>query len=253
MTRLGLTGWCRCLLPVTAAALVLVGQTPRGNQDTSIPGASKHTPIFVQADQLPARDLLEAPPANDSAETKSELAELHRIQDSRTPAQVAQAQVDDREEDIFVYREVVGEKLDPTRLPLTAALSGKVHSDEDVIVSPTKTYFGRPRPFMIDPSIHPVCKHDADFSYPSGHSTTGYLEAFLLAEMVPEKREPILKRADSYAYDRVVCGVHFPSDVHASRYVAAAMFGFLLNNPDFMQEFKAAKKETRSALGLPLN
>ena len=42
---------------------------------------------------------------------------------------------------------------------------------------------------------------------------TGYLEAMILAEIVPEQREAIFfVRADDYAHNRWVCGAHYPSD-----------------------------------------
>jgi acid phosphatase (class A) len=89
-----------------------------------------------------------------------------------------------------------------------------------------------------------------DYSYPSGHSTTGYLEALVLTMIVPEKRDAILARADDYAYSRVVCGVHYRTDVEASKSVAYAMIGVMMNNPQFKEELQAARSETRLALGI---
>jgi acid phosphatase (class A) len=43
------------------------------------------------------------------------------------------------------------------------------------------------------------------------------LEALVLIMMVPENRDAILTRADDYAHSRVVCGVHYPTDVEASK------------------------------------
>jgi len=48
-------------------------------------------------------------------------------------------------------------------------------------------------------SLHPVCKLNAEpTSYPSGHTLSGYLLAFALVEMVPEKSKEILARAADY-------------------------------------------------------
>jgi membrane-associated phospholipid phosphatase len=89
-----------------------------------------------------------------------------------------------------------------------------------------------------------------DYGYPSGHATTGYLEALALVQMVPEKRDAILARADDYAHSRVVCGVHYPSDTAAGKLVAYSMMGIMMINPQFRKELEAAKAETRKALGL---
>jgi acid phosphatase (class A) len=89
-----------------------------------------------------------------------------------------------------------------------------------------------------------------DYAYPSGHGTTGYLEGLVLTLIIPEKRDAILARADDYAHSRLVCGVHYPSDVVASKYVAYATMGIMMNNPQFKRELAAAKSEVRSVLGL---
>jgi hypothetical protein len=63
-----------------------------------------HAGFYVDPATLAIVPLLPAPPLQDSAAVASELAELHRIEHSRTPAQVAAAVADDQEEDIFSYR-----------------------------------------------------------------------------------------------------------------------------------------------------
>jgi acid phosphatase (class A) len=68
--------------------------------------------------------------------------------------------------------------------------------------------------------------------------------------MVPEKRREILERADDYAHNRLVCGVHYPSDIAASRNAAYAVFGYMLGTPRFQMELAAARAETRKHLGL---
>jgi len=209
--------------------------------------------VFVTPEQMPVASFLPTPPANDSAATRAELAELHHLQDTRTPAEVAHAQADDAEEDIFIFRDVLGDKFDKENLPLTALLGEHVHGNEGVVVNPAKNFFRRPRPYQFDTTLKPVCKTTAntqDYSYPSGHSTTGYLEALTLALMVPEKRDAILARADDYAHSRLVCGVHFPADPRASRMVAYATIGLMMANPEYQTELEAAKTETRKALGL---
>jgi acid phosphatase (class A) len=82
---------------------------------------------------------------------------------------------------------------------------------------------------------------------------TGYLEAFTLAEIAPEKRAEILARADDYAHSRLVCGVHYPSDVEASRTVAYAVFGYMLATPRFQRDLAVAREEMRAKLGLAAN
>jgi acid phosphatase (class A) len=236
-----------CLSCVTARV-----QEPRAAVAAVVkPPKAKHEPYFVHPDRLPLLTLIPAPPADGSEKTKAEFAELHRIQDARTPEQVKAAQADDAEEDIFIYRTVLGPSFNPQALPLTAALSAHVHGDEPVASNGLKEHFERPRPYQVDATLHPVCKvttqHNA---YPSGHTVSGYLLAFTLAQMVPEKSTEILLRADNYAHNRLVCGVHTASDLEASRLIAYAVFGSMLEEPRFQKELAEARAETRKALGL---
>jgi acid phosphatase (class A) len=75
----------------------------------------------------------------------------------------------------------------------------------------------------------------------------------VLIEMVPEKRDAILARADEYARNRLVCGVHYPSDIQASKLVAYSIHSVMDTNPQFQKELAAARVELRQALGLPLS
>jgi acid phosphatase (class A) len=198
--------------------------------------------------------LVPAPPAVDSAANKAELAELHRIEQARTQEQVAAAKRDEDEEDMFAFKTVLGADFNPEALPLTAALGEHVKNEQSVAGAQLKADFPRVRPYNADKTLHPVCAvTDAVNSYPSGHALTGYLEAFTLVEMAPEKHGAILERADEYAHNRLVCGVHYPSDIEESRRVALLIFGYMMASPKFHQDLAAAKLEMRTKLGFSTN
>lgn len=225
-------------------------QTPKDSSDVA-PAKPHHEPSYFHPDRLPLASILPGPPSGDSEAAKMELDDLHRIQDARTTEQVKAAQADDVEEDIFVYRTVLGANFNAHSLPLTAALSARVHGDEPIASNPLKDLYKRPRPYQVDTTIHPVCKvteqHNA---YPSGHALSGYLLALTLVQMVPEKKAEILERADDYAHNRLVCGVHTASDLEASRRAAYAVFGSIVGDSRFQQDLSGARAETRHALGL---
>ncbi len=209
------------------------------------------SPYYFDPQVLRLFPLLPPPPSPSSATTREELALLHRIEATRTPAEVAAAQADDDEEDIFSYRGVAGEGFTAAELPLTAALSAHVHNEEGAASDELKRLFARPRPYQADATLHPVCKTTTAFnSYPSGHTLSGYLLAFTLIQMLPEKKQQILDRADDYAHNRLVCGVHYPSDLEASRKTAYAIFGYMMATPRFARELQAARTEVRTHLGL---
>ncbi len=151
-----------------------------------------------------------------------------------------------------MFKNVLGRSFTAEALPVTSSLSARLRKDESAASSPLKKIYLRPRPYQVDSTLHPVCRLDPEpTSYPSGNSLSGYLLAFTLVQLVPEKRQQIFDRADEYVHNRLICRVHYASDTEASRRVAYAIFGSLVT-PDFQRDLAAAREETRRKLGLPL-
>jgi acid phosphatase (class A) len=247
-------------LTASVTALLLSGGL-FGQTSSSIPAATEapsktptaHASYYLDPLPLHLDLILPPPPARGSATSAAELTELHRIESVRTPAQVTQAEADDHEEDIFIFKTVLGPHFTAEALPITAALSAHVRKDEAAASSPLKSIYRRPRPYQVDSTLHPVCPLNPEpTSYPSGHSLSGYLLAFTLVQLVPEKRQEIFARVDEYVHNRLICGVHYASDTEASRRVAYVIFGSLVASPRFQQDLIAAREETRTKLGLPL-
>ena len=83
-------------------------------------------------------------------------------------------------------------------------------------------------------------------SYPSGHSTRGWTVAMVLARVAPDRAELVLKRAEDYMESRLICGMHFPSDVEAGHDVAIAVVSHLDAAPEFQADLDRARKEHTS-------
>ncbi len=204
-------------------------------------------PSFVSTEETQAFHILLAPSAAQSDKTRAELAELHRFEDTRSDTQKAAAMADDKEESIFIFKQQIGEWFNAQTLPQTAAFGTRVKNDEGINTAPAKKGFARVRPYNLDTSLHPVCvTKTIDDSYPSGHATTGYLMALTLIDMLPEKRDAILARADDYANNRLICGVHFRSDIEASKLVAYTIHAVMANKPQYQQELAVARAELQS-------
>ncbi len=207
---------------------------------------------YLAIDLVRGNEILPAPPGPNNAITLAELAELHRIESIRTPTQIANAQRDDAEEDMFIFETILGPKFRGDSLPLTKHLSDRVKKTEGASSGAPKNAFARVRPYNQDKSLKPVCKTKTkDDSYPSGHTTSGYLMALTLIQIIPEKHDEILARADDYAHNRLICGVHYPSDLVASRLLAYSAHAVIATLPDYQKDLAAARAETRAALGLP--
>jgi acid phosphatase (class A) len=208
-------------------------------------------PVYTVMPDSSLVALLPPPPMRTSATAHEELKLLHDLEKNSTPAQKAAALADSKESDIFVYRTVLGNNFSARALPLTAALSTQVRRDSEYWNGVLKNIYRRPRPYRDDTTLHPLCGADQAYSYPSGSAMAGYLEAMLLAEIVPEQREAIFVRADDFAHNRWVCGAHYPSDTNMAHQIAATLFGIMLANPAFEEKLATARAETRHQLGLP--
>jgi acid phosphatase (class A) len=121
-----------------------------------------------------------------------------------------------------------------------------MQTDSARIMGHAKIAYGRPRPFVElggTICVKPETWLAKSYSYPSGHSTFSWTAGLTLSEIVPDRAAAILARARAYGESRVVCGVHYESDVLAGRTTAAALFGALQNNPAFQADLEAARAE----------
>lgn len=208
-------------------------------------------PRFLAADTSEFVAIFPPPPARGSPEERRELDELLALQRSRTPADV-EASRDDRRTDVDRFYEALGvDSRTPPALPKLHSLMEDVEDDVNRYVRAPKKNFARSRPYVVEPAIQPCIGDVAgDRSYPSGHATYGYVVAYLLAEMVPERHAALIKRADAFARARMVCGVHFFSDLEAGRLGASWLVAHLLVSPGYQVAAAEARAELRSALGL---
>lgn len=204
---------------------------------------------FLSKDTINLLALLAPPPGPQDPLTQAELDELRQVQATRTPERVAVAQAD-VEETVFRLTVVLDKTLTPAKLPKTAAFFKKLTLDEEIATDPAKKGFGRPRPYAVASDLQPVCPLSKSGAYPSGHTTIGYYMGVVLAAMVPEHRGAIFARTQEFAESRVVCGVHYRSDIEAGRIAGTALAAVAMNDPQFRAEFAAARAEIRAALGL---
>ncbi len=202
--------------------------------------------FLAPADLDPAL-VLPPPPADGSDAARSELAELHNIQNARTPERLAQARRDDALEDVRAIADVLPD-FDIARLPATAKVFADLRNEDSVAAKRAKAFFGRTRPWAIDGSLVPCDKGDVvKTSYPSGHATMGYAAASLLAQLVPDRAQLVLARAADYAESRLVCGVHYRRDVNAGAVLGSVLVLKLMEKPAFRVEVEAARAELRAA------
>ena len=228
-----------------AAALAVVAIA------TSAYWYTRPTPHPLAQDHAAFVRIFAPPAAPDSAQTRQELAELIELQKHRSAADVETARAD-RKTEIGRFFGALGVRDDMGTLPHVRRLAQRAEDDIRPYVRAAKDQFRRSRPFVIEPQIEPCIGNvEDDLSYPSGHATYGYVMAYLLSDLVPERRAALLRRAAEFGRQRMVCGVHFPSDVEAGRKGAEWLAHELLTDPAYAEELGAAKHELRTALHLP--
>lgn len=151
-----------------------------------------------------------------------------------------------------------GRKIDRSTTPALVHLLNRAMSDVYATYMPAKLYFGRKRPYQIL-RLRRVCgfetppldaKRTATPSHPSGHSSLGWSTAMILSLLAPARTAALVARADAYAKNRVVCGVHYPTDIQAGHVVATAVVTRLRADPTFRRDLACARRE--HATGRPM-
>jgi PAP2 superfamily len=121
--------------------------------------------------------------------------------------------------------------------------------------APGADRYGNSRPFQTEPDILPIVGPDYfnvpasndvynrgpimnltdSPSFPSGHTTYGYMGSLLLAVLVPDRYQEMVTRAAEYGNDRIIMGAHYATDVLGGRTVATHDLAHLLaNDPAYM-------------------
>lgn len=207
-------------------------------------------PPFLKPAQYDSQRLLPPPPLPGSAEAKAEIAELERIQKERTAAELAAAKRDSHTETLMMFAPVLGPGFDLDKLPATAKLSADLARTEEAVTKGGKSFFKRSRPYILDPKLvtcEPPKPPPAENSYPSGHATVAFIMGTVMASIVPDKAQAILARSKGFAENRLVCGVHFRSDIVAGEALGTLVGSELLENAAFKPEYDAAAAELRTA------
>jgi acid phosphatase (class A) len=231
-----------------AAALALAACATAEPTPAPPPVVHPTTPERNPAVQVDATVFVPPPPQAGGA---LELAERAIVRGPWTPERRAQALEDNAIDPFAAFDSVLGANFTRANFPATFTVLDRSGRAAGFAGDPVKFVHRRPRPFVSDSSITPCIPDDerlrASFSYPSGHAALGFAWALVLTELIPSHADAIIDRGRDFTWSRVVCGVHYPSDVEAGRTVAAAAIARLHADPDFQREFAAARTELAAA------
>lgn len=149
----------------------------------------------------------------------------------------------------------LGIELDAQNAPKLTRLFFRVAANSHDVVEPPKDHYGRPRPYADAPDA-PTCEPKTEGltknpSYPSGHATLSWAWGLILAELAPDRATDIMMRARSIGESRIVCGVHYLSDVEAGRDDGAALVAAEHGSGEFRADMDAAREELRAVRETP--
>jgi acid phosphatase (class A) len=203
-------------------------------------------PAFIAPGDIDVKALLIGPPDDNSAEHRQEVDAVLRYQESRTPEDVQRCK-DEEEVTVFAFASVLGPWFNEKDLPITGELMKDVYKQAKDVSAAAKKQWNRMRPPLADARIKPCVKLESTPSFPSGHATRGMAWAVLLAEIFPDKRDAIMARGRQIGEDRVIGGMHYPTDVAAGQKLGAEFSKRLLAIEAFRAELDKAKGECLAA------
>ena len=125
------------------------------------------------------------------------------------------------------------------------ALFSDVRGDTDYFVQKGKKFWARPRPYMANPEIDPCVTKEVTYAYPSGHAAIARVFARLLSKIDPSRTKAFQDRADQIAADRILAGVHHPSDIIGGKILGDAIAKKLLGNRELRQRVEELRLPQR--------
>lgn len=138
----------------------------------------------------------------------------------------------------------LGLRLDARSAPALARVFARM--GDGGMVARAKATFSVRRPYLDRPGAicEPRTAHLAENGdYPSGHASSGWSTALVLAELVPARATEILRRGREYGESRFVCGSHSRSAVEAGFLSGAVLVSQLHANAAFRDDMERARAE----------
>ena len=206
---------------------------------------------YLSEDDYPNSLELLPPPPQDSSAAYFYDVELSKKYTSLTDtARIERAKKDailTFPEAFDAFNIVLDVPITEERTPNLYMLLRRSLADAGLATYAAKNNYTRARPFMVnhlpeyDASTEEQLRKDG--SYPSGHTAIGWAWALILTEIYPDQTDAIIERGKQYGISRMICNVHWNSDVEAGRLIGAATVARLHASKEFLIDLEAAKKE----------
>jgi acid phosphatase (class A) len=241
-----------CRLWLLAICVLIYPLGAEAQRSEAIPPAGAQSAPSLEA-LLSHGVLTQPPPSIGSAEDRADIAAVEAA------AQVSEDRWRQAEADgdnLYPrFESAFGLPLNRTRMPRTFALLHRAVAETSNAVFAAKDRFQRLRPYQrfqvarvcgeaVAPRPSPNSVNRE--SYPSGHAAFGWITASILSRLAPDRADALMQRASDYGESRVVCAMHYPSDVRAGEAVATAVLARLERTASFRQALDRANAEVAS-------
>ena len=157
------------------------------------------------------------PPSDNSTTTKGEIIELTKI-----PIR----------ENFIKEKDNIKKSFE--KIVCKEPIVQKLINESAPIIIKIKKHHNRPRPKVIAKKMKTKME-DMEMasmktpSYPSGHSTQGYLIGMVLSKRYPQKRDKLMKTARDISYSRRVARAHYKSDSLFGEQIGKDMYEHIKN------------------------
>jgi acid phosphatase (class A) len=190
-----------------------------------------------------------------SEERDFELIMVEKRQEHFTYHELQRARSEDTIPDPYQFSDVVGQwfRNSNRHLSRTNSLLNFIELKiTEPVLNVGKAKWNRLRPCYQDDHVKFLSKTDpgpSGFylhspSFPSGHAASGIVFAMVLSDLLPENyRKRLLDRGIQFGDDRVLLGLHFPSDVDAGRLVGAKIYKGIRGQSGYWAAVKDARRE----------
>lgn len=118
----------------------------------------------------------------------------------------------------------------------------QVHREGGPYIGQIKNGYTRQRPYIYVKQLEPCVSKESSYAYPSGHSTLAVLYALVLKDLFPEQEQTLKKRSDQIALDRVIGGVHHPTDIEAGKKLGLVIYNEMQKSQAYQDDIQKYKK-----------
>lgn len=174
-------------------------------------------------------------PAAGSAAQAADEAELHQAQKIRTKEDCARAATEVVVTLQSFYGKPYGD-LTPDQVTKLAPFFDRVREAGGPYIGQIKQGYTRVRPYEYVKGLNPCINREHSYAYPSGHATLASLYSLVLIDLFPENKAVLEKRASQIAQDRVLGGVHHPSDIKQGMKLGAMLHAEMLKSSGYMAD-----------------